>query len=132
MAVLRSIDNRRAGQIRGMKQHKDCPFCGVSGYLQGEQCVARFDKYPVAPGYTLVVPESHVPTWFEMSASEQIDAVRLKRMVKDYLDKEYKPDGYNIGMNCGTDSRARPHSRHPTLQGRCQKAPRRRARRHSG
>lgn len=27
--------------------------------------------------------------------------MRLLRAVKDYLDEEYKPDGYNIGINCG-------------------------------
>lgn len=84
------------------QQKKDCPFCDANSYLQSTQCVARFDIFPVTPGHTLIVPNRHVPTWFDMSTSEQIDAMQLLRMVKDYLDDKYKPDGYNIGMNCGT------------------------------
>ncbi len=84
-----------------MDREEDYPFCRDSGYLQGEECVARFDKYPVTPGHTLIVPKRHIPTWFEMSSSEQLDAMRLLRIVKDHLDMEYGPDGYYIGMNCG-------------------------------
>lgn len=85
-----------------MGQKEGCPFCDVSGYLQGEECVARFDKYPVTQGHTLILPKRHVFTWFEMSSSEQLDAMRLISLVKHQLDAEFGPDGYNIGMNCGT------------------------------
>ena len=36
-----------------------------------------------------------------MSQQEQIDAMNLVQAVKLQLDKDYSPDGYNIGVNCG-------------------------------
>jgi len=84
-----------------VKEQIECPFCSADSYLQGEKCTARFDKFPVALGHTLIIPKRHVSTWFEMSMPEQEDAMRLLCIVKKYLDDEYMPDGYNIGMNCG-------------------------------
>ncbi|GAB6070646.1 HIT family protein [Thiomicrorhabdus hydrogeniphila] len=78
-----------------------CPFCNSEFYLENETCIARFDIYPVSKGHTLVIPKRHVETWFDMSQQEQIDAMDLVQKVKMYLDLEYTPDGYNIGVNCG-------------------------------
>lgn len=78
-----------------------CPFCDTPFYLENETCTARFDIYPVSPGHTLVTPKRHVETWFDMNEQEQVDAMRLVSEVKALLDKEHKPDGYNIGVNCG-------------------------------
>jgi diadenosine tetraphosphate (Ap4A) HIT family hydrolase len=48
-----------------------------------------------------VIPKRHVETWFDMTPEEQKAAFRLVDQVKQYLDNEYTPDGYNIGINCG-------------------------------
>ncbi|WP_321322782.1 HIT family protein [Thiomicrorhabdus sp.] len=78
-----------------------CPFCDSEFYLENATCYARFDLYPVTKGHTLVIPKRHVATWFDMSQQEQIDAINLVQAVKLQLDKDYSPDGYNIGVNCG-------------------------------
>ena len=84
-----------------MKRQEKCPFCNGDAYIAGEWCFARFDLFPVSPGHTLIVPKRHVSTWFEMSIEEQVDGIDLIRQVKTYLDQQFQPDGYNIGMNCG-------------------------------
>ena len=38
----------------------------------------------------------------EITKEEQDAMFELARKIKIYLDEEYKPDGYNIGFNCGT------------------------------
>jgi diadenosine tetraphosphate (Ap4A) HIT family hydrolase len=35
-----------------------------------------------------------------MTNDEYIDAFRLVRRVKDLLQKEFEPQGFNIGVNC--------------------------------
>ena len=67
------------------------------------------DKYPVAPGHTLVVPFRHFATWFEATRDEQLALLELVDEVKRALDAGVAqpdgtvrtPDGYNIGWNAG-------------------------------
>lgn len=88
-----------------------CLFCDQSGLMENRLTYARLDKYPVSPGHVLVLPKRHVVTWFDMTLDEQNAAMRLVDRVKAYLDVEYAPHGYNIGMNCGpTAGQSVPHA----------------------
>jgi diadenosine tetraphosphate (Ap4A) HIT family hydrolase len=60
------------------------------------------DGYPVSPGHTLVVPKRLIPTWFDATPAERQAIFALVDEVKRQLDaSEPKPDGYNVGINCG-------------------------------
>ena len=52
-------------------------------------------------GHTLVVPFREVPTWFEATQEEQAAILELVDRVKEQLDAELHPDGYNVGFNVG-------------------------------
>ena len=52
-------------------------------------------------GSYVIIPKSEVRSPFELSDKEWADSKRLMIQVKDYIDKKYKPDGYNIGWNVG-------------------------------
>lgn len=78
-----------------------CPFCQSEFFLENEFCCARYDLYPVSDGHTLIIPKRHVETWFDMNHQEQLSAMKLIEKTKAYLDKEFQPAGYNIGVNCG-------------------------------
>lgn len=78
-----------------------CVFCEKDFFINAELVYARKDKFPVSLGHSLVIPKRHVSTWFDMTEEEQHEAIRLIDQIKDCLDKEYEPDGYNIGINCG-------------------------------
>jgi len=69
--------------------------------LKNELCFAIFDKYPVNPGHVLVIPYRHVADYFELTKEEKIAAVELIDEVKKFLDREFSPDGYNVGVNVG-------------------------------
>ncbi len=82
----------------------DCPFCNPApARLVGQTAlaVALRDGYPVNPGHTLVVPRRHIASWFEASTDECMEMFRLVDEVKEALDRELHPDGYNIGINVG-------------------------------
>ena len=80
-----------------------CPFCslGAGGNIvcEAQTCVEFYDKYPVSPGHTLIVPKRHVSSYFDLSPQERQDMDTMLQYVKQILDKQYHPDGYNIGIN---------------------------------
>jgi len=92
-----------------MKQEKKrdpnnpCLFCkdakGVS--LRSELAYSARDTYGVSPGHTLVIPKRHVASFFELTPEEVVACMDLINEEKKLLDEEYKPDGYNIGVNIG-------------------------------
>lgn len=59
------------------------------------------DKFPVSPGHTLIIPKRLIPTWWEATPDEQLHLTELISVVKNQLDEEFKPDGYNVGFNGG-------------------------------
>ncbi len=65
---------------------------------------AIFDRFPVSPGHVLVITRRVVPTFFECSGEEQSALMDLVAEAKQLLDKRLdpKPDGYNVGFNCGS------------------------------
>ena len=83
---------------------RDCIFCAKTGKeLLGENELAKafYDNYPVNEGHTLVVPKRHIATYFDAS-SEELTAINdLTFEIKKILDKQYQPDGYNVGVNIG-------------------------------
>lgn len=52
-------------------------------------------------GSYVIIPKSEVGSPFELSDKEWSDSKALMKELKFYLDKKYKPDGYNIGWNVG-------------------------------
>ncbi|WP_281951305.1 HIT family protein [Nitrosophilus kaiyonis] len=88
-------------------EHIDCPFCNPSKediVMKNELCYARFDKYPVSNGHLLIIPFRHFDNYFDATKEEKIAIINLIDNAKNFLDNEYKPDGYNIGVNVGYTS----------------------------
>ena len=80
-----------------------CIFCHVKGPVlaESELSIAVLDSFPVSKGHALIVPRRHAVTIWEMTAEEYADAFMLVRQVKDVLQKKFKPQGFNVGVNCG-------------------------------
>jgi len=80
-----------------------CMFCkdprGVS--LERELAFSARDTYAVSPGHTLVIPRRHVSSFFDLSPEEINACMGLIIEERKRLDEEFKPDGYNIGVNVG-------------------------------
>lgn len=82
----------------------DCPFCDVapeSRVLENQFFYAIFDKYPVNTGHLLIISKKHVPDLFHLDQSVLQHLHEMVDRAKEMLDTRYKPDGYNIGVNCG-------------------------------
>jgi len=62
------------------------------------------DGFPVSPGHCLIISKNIVNDFFELSINEKKELVFIIDIVKAIIEKEYHPDGYNIGMNCGNSA----------------------------
>jgi diadenosine tetraphosphate (Ap4A) HIT family hydrolase len=83
---------------------KDCVFCTlpeIKILAENELAQAFFDKYPVSEGHVLIVLKRHIATLFEATGEELASIGNLLKKVKEHLDKQFHPDGYNIGVNVG-------------------------------
>ena len=92
---------------------KPCPFCTLPPERiidSNNLALVIRDGYPISPGHTLVIPKRHIGSWFEITQAEQQALLDLLEKAKAALETEFKPDGYNIGINDGpTAGQTVPH-----------------------
>ncbi len=83
---------------------EDCPFCdtGEEIIAENELCFAMPDQYPASPGHTLIISRRHAGDFFDLNEEEKAACFDLLQEVKEKLEQEHQPDGWNIGMNCGS------------------------------
>ncbi len=77
-----------------------CRFCSprrVTG--RNELAYSTRDSYPVSPGHSLIIPFRHVASFFDLSPEEVSACMELLIQEQMTLDKEFNPDGYNVGVN---------------------------------
>ena len=87
-----------------MTNATDCPFCSLpdSRIIAGdERAVVIRDGFPVSPGHTLIIPRRHVASFFDTTIEERASLFALLEEQKVILEREFRPDGYNIGINDG-------------------------------
>ena len=84
---------------------KDCVFCRLDAdrtiLASSSLAFAIYDKFPVNPGHTLIIPKRHTANYFDLSAEEQQALFALLNEVKQQLAENYSPDGFNVGINVG-------------------------------
>ena len=83
---------------------KPCPFCTLPKERvidSNHHGMVIRDGFPISHGHTLVIPNRHIGSFFELSPDERQSLLDLLDNAKLVLDSELKPDGYNIGINDG-------------------------------
>ena len=84
----------------------ECIFCDIKKLnsqiiYEDEIWVAILDNYPVSRGHALLIPKRHCETYFDLNEIELFTLNEAINYVRKILDKDYAPNGYNIGINCG-------------------------------
>jgi histidine triad (HIT) family protein len=90
----------------------ECIFCNVEleprqkAILSNEHCLfLQLDevqvKESILEGAGVIVPKNHRETAFDLTQEEWEATHTLLQDVNKYLDEKYKPQGYNLGWNCG-------------------------------
>ena len=84
-----------------------CLFCDKDNtekhqiVLENEFCYARKDNFPVSEGHLEIVPKLHISSFFDLSDEQLTNMYALLKEARVALEKEFRPDGYNIGINEG-------------------------------
>lgn len=95
-------DQRLPGMA--VKQDPSCVYCTLPRErIRGENVHAFYirDGSPVSPGHTLIIPRRHIASVFDIKAGEWLEFLVLMDLARQELDEEFRPDGYNIGINDG-------------------------------
>ncbi|SES62404.1 histidine triad (HIT) family protein [Oceanobacillus limi] len=91
---------------------ENCVFCNPdlepnqSVILSNEHCLFLQLEQSQLKGSTLegaglIVPKKHRETAFDLTQIEWEATYKLLQQVKQYIDEEHEPHGYNLGWNCG-------------------------------
>ena len=99
----------RMKYIEGHTQRRGCVFCMVQDeddrealiLYRGKYNYIILNKYPYNTAHTMVVPYKHTSTIEDLSAEELSEAILMIKAVIRAIREEYKPHGFNIGMNMG-------------------------------
>lgn len=90
-----------------------CIFCCLTSdriVFERDLALVLRDAFPVSPGHTLIIPRRHVASFFEVTDAERADLMSLLATARDDLDHQFRPAGYNIGINDGaTAGQTVPH-----------------------
>jgi len=82
-----------------------CLFCSDNllgaAVLENPFAYAVYDKFPKEKGHMLIIPKDHSENFFDTNLQERFGITSLLDQAKEYLDEKYKPDGYNVVLNCG-------------------------------
>lgn len=62
------------------------------------------DAFPVSPGHILIISNIVRADYFSLTDEEKYSLVDTIEIAKSLVLRKHKPDGFNIGMNCGIDA----------------------------
>jgi ATP adenylyltransferase len=96
--------------ISAAKTSGGCIFCeALSGsddrksllLARRAQAFLILNRYPYAAGHLMAVVNRHVGTLPEATANEMAGAMELVSLAISLLTAEYRPEGFNVGLNQG-------------------------------
>lgn len=84
-------------------KNQTCPFCNLEKdrelIVETAIAYAIFDKFPVNDGHALIIPKKHCSNYFDLTAEEQSACILILNEVKKVIQKQFNPDGFNVGIN---------------------------------
>jgi ATP adenylyltransferase len=109
-------------QLEGWPGDKGCVFCNLIAsidysiengmnadeaeaagglILRGKSCFISLNAYPYTSGHVMVMPYAHLDRLAKMSAEDAHELIDLARRTERVLERVYRPQGLNFGMNLG-------------------------------
>lgn len=90
---------------------RPCVFCALSTdsnrdeenfvLKRFEHTIALLNLYPYNGGHVLVAPYLHVDLLDKLSRQARCELIEVANETISILQKEFEPDGFNLGMNIG-------------------------------
>lgn len=81
---------------------RPCPFCGRTDVVHANALAfSCWDILPASPGHLLIIPARHVPDFLAITPPEINAMWELAQKGRSLIDRDYGPNGYNLGANVG-------------------------------
>lgn len=85
-----------------------CLFCNphqkINLLTESATAYAILDGYPLSKGHVLIVPKRHVANYFDLPFKEQSACWFMANKVQEMLNREFCPDGFNLGINVNREA----------------------------
>ncbi|MBV8553539.1 MAG: HIT domain-containing protein [Acidobacteriaceae bacterium] len=101
----------RSTYITGQAETKGCIFCDAAGdpskdsetlvVYRGRLNFVILNRFPYTTGHLMVAPYKHVARLTAVSADTTAEMMQITRHSEEILERTYRPDGLNLGMNLG-------------------------------
>ncbi len=86
----------------------DCPFCDESIHLavfsESEHCLAVYNRSPILPGHSMVIPKVHYSSVLELPEEIYSDMMHFMRAVSNGLIEASGASGINWTLQEGGDA----------------------------
>jgi ATP adenylyltransferase len=69
--------------------------------FRGAKNFVLLNRFPYTSGHVMVVPYAHVADLSAADPETLAEMMRIAQRVQSALEKTYRPQGYNLGMNQG-------------------------------
>lgn len=92
------------------KKSSGCVFCKAQKSSSGpgnlilhksRNVFVIVNKYPYSNGHLMVIPNRHICNFNQVTSLEHTEIAQLLSLSLEVLKKEFKAQGFNIGMNLG-------------------------------
>jgi ATP adenylyltransferase len=96
--------------IMSEKNTAECIFCQELSRVDGpenlivyrdQRAFVILNRYPYTTGHLMVVPVAHQGSLEELDAETQAEMMQLASRCLVILRQEYRPHGFNVGVNIG-------------------------------
>jgi ATP adenylyltransferase len=100
----------RLAYMQGERANEGCIFClaGEAGddaarfvLHRRERCFAMLNAFPYNSGHLMVAPVRHVGSVEDLDPGELLELMSIAQRALRALRDEYRPDGFNLGVNEG-------------------------------
>ncbi len=96
--------------VHRKKSSTGCVFCSAAQkrpsfktlvLLRTELCLVVLNKFPYNTGHLLILPRRHCPSLVELTPDENMELAEMIQKVAGYLERAYRCQGINFGLNHG-------------------------------
>ena len=103
----------RSHYVAGTQGQTECLFCRLAREAAPEADAERYilfrgllnfvvlNRYPYSSGHVMIAPYAHLALLGEADKTTTDELMDLTKRAQRALGVEYRPDGYNLGMNLG-------------------------------
>ncbi|MFN8521880.1 MAG: HIT domain-containing protein [Chloroflexota bacterium] len=69
--------------------------------LRGQRVIALLNRFPYSTGHVMIAPHDHTADYPGLSTEIVAELFATCQRIVEALSAEYRPDGFNVGMNLG-------------------------------